>query len=287
MRQFRFATLAAAFGLAAAAPAESHAQGRAPAAVQPTGPELSYADLADLSLDAPVAVHVRVTDAMALDPKTVPNVPAHLARIYVEADIVSLVRGPEMAPRVRYVVDLPRNAKGKAPKIRKKTEYILLARPVSGRPGELQLAAPDAQIDYSPARLDRVRAILREAAAPDAAPRITGIGRAFHVPGALAGESETQIFLQTVSGRPVSLNVIRRPGETPIWAVALSEIVDDSAAAPRPNSLLWYRLACSLPRALPPHSLADADAAGARGIQADYRYVIERLGPCPRTRARR
>jgi hypothetical protein len=68
--------------------------------------------------------------------------------------------------------------------------------------------------------------------------------------------------------------------------VALSEIVDEAAAPPAPNTLLWYRLACGLPRSLPRQSLAEADAEGAAAIQADYRLVLERLGPCVRTRAR-
>src|SRR5205085_3938386 len=214
----RLVTAAALFLLAAAAPGESP---------RPAGPELSYADMADLALAATVAAHVRVTDSVLLKKEQAAGVPANMARFYVQADMVSLIRGPEtIPPRVSYLVDLPRSAEGKAPKLRKGTEFILLAAPVPGRPGELRLAAPDAQLAYSPARAERLRAILKEATAKDPAPRISGIGRAFHVPGALPGEGETQIFLQTSTGAPVSLNVLRRPGETPMWAVALSEIVD-------------------------------------------------------------
>jgi hypothetical protein len=132
-----------------------------------------------------------------------------------------------------------------------------------------------------------VRSLLREAARPDAPPRITGIGRAFHVPGSIPGESETQIFLQTADNRPVSLTILRRPGERPRWAVALSEIVDDAAEPPRPESLLWYRLACTLPPSLPAQSLRDSSRNEAAAIQADYRLVMERLGPCRRSRTQR
>jgi hypothetical protein len=128
---------------------------------------------------------------------------------------------------------------------------------------------------------------LREVTSPEAPPRIAGIGRAFHVPGAVRGESETQIFLQTADARPVSLTVLRRPGETPFYAVALSEIVDDAAAAPKPDTLLWYRLACTLPRALPERSLAEAESGSAAAIKADYKLVLDRLGPCTRTRTKR
>ena len=223
-----------------------------------------------------------------MKPERAPDVAPGLARFVVEAQIVSLIRAPEGLPsRVTYVVDLPRDAKGRAPKLRKGSEFLLLAAPVAGRPGEIRLAAPDAQIAFAPDRAETLRDILREATAADAPPRITGIGRAFHVPGAIPGESETQIFLLTADNRPVSLNVLRRPGQTPLWSVALSEIVDDAAAPPRADTLLWYRLACTLPRALPRQSMAEADASAVAAIQADYRLVLERLGPCVRTRARR
>jgi hypothetical protein len=132
----------------------------------------------------------------------------------------------------------------------------------------------------------QVRSILTEAARPDAAPQIAGIGRAFHVPGSLPGESETQLFLRTADGRPVSLSVLRRPGELPRWAVSLSEIVDDAAAPPQRDTLLWYRLACTLPRLVPAHTLAESGVAETAAIQGDYRLVLEGLGPCTRNRRR-
>jgi hypothetical protein len=275
----KFAACAAAALFAAAAPADS----QVPAVSAP-----SYADLADLALTAPIAAHARVVRATALKAERTPDAAPGLARFVVDAQVVSLIRAPEGLPlRVSYVVDLPRDAKGRAPKIKKGTEFLLLAAPVAGRPGEIRLVAPDAQLGFAADRAEMLRAILREGNGRDAAPRITGIGRAFHVPGAIPGESETQIFLLTADNRPVSLNVLRRPGQTPLWSVALSEIVDDAAGPPRPNTLLWYRLACTLPRALPRQSLLEADAAATAAIQADYRLILDGLGPCVRTRARR
>jgi hypothetical protein len=271
--------LAAAAAATLAGPAES----QGPTAAATAAP--SYADLADLALAAPIAAHVRVARAVAVKREQAVGVPPHLARLYVEGDLASLVRAPQSLPtRLSWVVDLPRDAKGRPPKLRKGTELILLAAPVAGRPAELRLVAPDAQLAFTPQRADQLRAILREATGASPPPRIAGIGRAFHVPGAIAGESETQIFLQAADGRPVSLNILRRPGQTPWWAVALTEIVDEAAEPPRRDTLLWYRLACGLPSRLPRQSLADADAAAARAIEADYRLVLERLGPCVRHR---
>ncbi|MBA3677023.1 MAG: hypothetical protein H0W74_06410 [Sphingosinicella sp.] len=251
----------------------------------PSSP-FTYADMADLALPVPVVVHVRVARSARLKGADAATVPAGKARFYVEADIVSLIKGPSgLSPKVVYLADLPVDAAARAPKLARKSEHILFASPVAGRPGELRLAAPDAQIAWSAPDAERVRAILRDAARADAPPRISGLGRAFHVPGTLPGESETQIFLQAADGRPVSLSVLRRPGEQPRWAVALAEIVDDAAGPPARDSLLWYRLACTLPSALPSQSLADADTAQANAIRADYRLVIDRLGPCARNRA--
>jgi hypothetical protein len=247
-------------------------------------PVLTYADLADLALVAPVAAHVRLRRASLLKGAEAQNVPAGKSRFYVEAEVVSLIRGTQGVPaQITYLADVPNVANGKPPKLAKKGEYLVLAQPVPGRPGELRLVAPDAQLPFTAERADRLRAILREAAAADAAPRITAIGKAFHVPGSIPGESETQIFLQTADGQPVSLSVLRRPGETPRWAVALSEMVDDAAAPPQPNSLLWYRLACALPATLPPASFADAEGS-APAIQADYKLVVDQLGRCERSR---
>lgn len=268
--------------LAAAAPGphESAAVTSAPR------PSLGYADTADLALAAPVVAEVRVAEAIALKKEQAARVRPGFFRFYIEADIISLIRAPQPLPtRVNYVIDLPAGPGGKAPRLAKGSEFLILAAPVVGNSGALRLIAPDAQLPYSPAEADRLRAILREAMSATPPPRITGIGRAFHVPGSLPGESETQIFLQTADGRPVSLSVLRRPGERPHWSVALSEIVDEAAAPPARETLLWYRLACALPATLPAQSLAEGTTEGdAAAIRADYRLVLDSLGPCGRAR---
>ena len=276
MRSFCVITAAAALTMALATAAES----QAPVV---SAPVPTYADLADLGLAAPVVAHVRIVNSIALKDAQAAGVRPGLARFYVEADTVSLLRGARgIAARIRYLVDLPRDSSGRPQKLRKRAEYIVFAEPVAGRPGELRLIAPDAQLAWSAGQGDLLRSILREASGGAPPPQVTGIGRAFHVPGSLPGESETQIFLQTADGRPVSLNVLRRPGQAPRWSVALSEIVDDAAEPPRPQTLLWYRLACTLPPSLPRQSLVEAESPDS--IRADYRLVIEGLGRCQRMR---
>lgn len=256
------------------------AQPVAPEQVRPT-----YADLVDLALAAPVVAHVRVIRASRLSPREAADVAPGERRFLVEAEVVNLIRAPGPLPaQVAWLVDLANDARGRPARIARRSEYLLLAAPVPGRPDTLRLIAPDSQLAYDAATVELVRDILREAMSPDAPPRITGIGNAFHVAGSLPGESETQIFLATADGRPISLSILRRPGERPRWSVALSEIVDDSAAPPAPETLLWYRLACGLPPTLPADSLGQASAGDAQAIRDDYRIVLRGLGPCERRR---
>ena len=250
-------------------------------------PAESYADLADLALPATTVAHVRLRRASPLRPEEATGVAPGHSRFYMETEAVALIRGqPEMSTQVKYLVDLPNDANGRPARPARRAEWLVFGRAVAGRPGELQLTAPDAQIAYSPAAAERIRAILREALSPDAPPSITGVGRAFHVPGVLPGSSETQIFFQTARNQPISLTILREPGIAPAWFVSLSEFVDAGATQPQRDTLLWYRLACALPPQLPRASMAES-AEHAQAITADYSLVRQGLGACERRRVRR
>lgn len=247
----------------------------------------SYADLADLSDTSELAVHAKIKRAIPLSAERAGDVAPGHARVYVEAETVALIAGnAPLGQSVRYLVDVPLDAKGKVPKL-KKREVLLFARPVVGKPGELQLVGPDSQLDWSPELEARVRPILGELAEADAAPAVTGVRDALSVAGTLVGESETQIFLSTAGGDPVSLTVVRRPGMTPAWGVSYGEIVDQAARPPLPDTLAWYRLACFLPDKLPSSANLSQDSASRARAAQDYRFVIEQLGVCSRTLARR
>lgn len=271
-----------ATALAVAGPAAAQTP-PTPDAARPAAP--GYADLADLTLAAPVIADAVIRSTARLKGPDAAGVAPGQTRLYVEADVTSLIRGTGgLAPRVGYLLDVAPDWRGKLPNL-KKARVLLFARTAPNQPGQLQLVAPDAQIAWTPALDGRVREIARAALAPEAPPRLTGVREAFHVAGALPGEGETQVFLQTADSRPVSLSVLRRPGEHPRWAVALSEIVDEAAAPPPRDTLLWYRLACSLPPALPVASTAGLAPADADAAREDYRFVLGQLGACGRTRA--
>ncbi|MFZ2996894.1 MAG: hypothetical protein WA070_12080 [Sphingobium sp.] len=244
---------------------------------------MSYADIVDLADGAPLIADVRIRNIIILKDAQAGNVPAGHKRLFLEGDVSGLIRGEAgISPLVSWLYDAPVDARGKLPKL-KKAQVILFARTAT-QPGQIQLVARDAQIASTPAELARVKSVVSALVAPDAPPRILGLGDAFHVAGTVAGEGETQIFLRTENGDPVSLSVLRRPGQEPRWAVALGEIVDEAARAPAAGSLLWHRLACTLPPALPAISVRTLSVQDAEAARADYDVVINALGPCSRMR---
>ncbi|MBY9062130.1 hypothetical protein K7957_04205 [Sphingomonas yunnanensis] len=259
------------------APSPLAAQAAPPPAAAPAP---DYAPLADLVVQSPLIIDATIRSAAKIKGDEAAGLAPGHTRFYVEADVGALVRGTAAIPqRVGWVVDAGPDWRGRVPNL-KKRRVLAFARAVAGRPDQVQLVTPGAQRDWSPAVDSLARQIAREASAPDAPPIITDIRSAFHVPGALPGEGETQIFLTTQDNRPAALSILRRPGEQPRWSVALTEIIDDAAAAPRRDTLLWYRLACALPATLPERATASLGPDDSTQARADYRYVIDQLGPC-------
>ncbi|MCW3838031.1 hypothetical protein ACFQ1E_18980 [Sphingomonas canadensis] len=240
----------------------------------------SYATLARQLLDAPLVIDASIISATRIKPAQAPGVAPGRGRFYIEADVLALIRGNANVPaRIGYMADLPLDARGKPPKL-KKLRVLLFARLVPGRAGIVQLSGGEGQRNWY-AELDgKVRAITREILAADAPAAVSDIANAFHVPGSIPGEGETQIFVETAGGGQISIQVLRRPGQPPRWSVATGDFIDESAGTPAKDTLLWYRLACGLPPALPPASLEADDPANSRVAQEDYRTVLRELGPC-------
>ncbi len=238
-----------------------------------------YVALARLADAAPQVLRVQIKKTTVVDPARAPDVAPTMARLFVEAQVLNLIRGKQgVSESIRYLVDVPRNAKGNVPKL-KKQQFLLFARPGT-RAGEVQLVSKDAQVAWTATTEQQVRTIVTELVSTGAPPAIKGIREALHVRGNLQGEGETQVFLATSTGDPVSITVLRRPGLAPRWAVSLTEIVDEAAAPPKRNTLLWYRLACSLPREIPARALVSDTPADNDLARRDYNFVLEQLGPC-------
>ena len=273
----RISAFALSFVILLGSPAQSQQIQRDATSVAP-----SYAATADLALNAPLVVDGVIRSAVRIKGAEAAGVAPGHVRFYEQIDVNALIGGNTALPaRIGYVVDVPYDANGRVPRLRD-MRVIAFARSVPGRPAQLQLVAPDAQQPWSP-DLDRmVRAIITESVSADAPPAITGIGNAFHVPGTIPGEGETQMFLTTANGAPISISVLSRPNQQRPWSVSTGDIVDNSAGPPRPDTLLWYRLACGLPAQLPDTSLAGQDPTNAAAARDDYQFVLSQLGPCGR-----
>ncbi|TRD12743.1 hypothetical protein FGU71_06160 [Erythrobacter insulae] len=276
--------IAGALAAAIAGPAAAQNSGdtRISAADQAT-----YVDLVTLAERSELVIRAEIRRQTQVPAERAPRLQPGFARLYIEAETQALIAGRSaIGQSLVYLVDVPLTVKGKPPKLKKRT-MVLFANTVPGRTQssrgtEIQLAAKNAQLDYSPAFEARLRPVLASLAEADLPPKITGIADALAVPGTLAGESETQIFLETLDRSPVSITVLRRPGQPPVWGVSWGEIVDSAARAPARGTLRWYRLACSLPDELPSRANLARDPAARRLAATDYRLVVDGLGACDR-----
>ncbi len=274
--------LAALFALAAS-PAAAQPQRAEVVPAAPVPPLATYADVVALAEQADVVALIEVRDQAEVEPERAPGLAAGQARLYIEARTQALLAGrAALGESLAYLADVPRDARGRVPKLRKQ-RFIVFADAVPGRPGTLALVGPGAQLSATTETEQLARTVIAALAASDL-PAVTSIREAMSVAGNLAGESETQLFLETATGTPVSLTVIRRPGMEPQWGVSWSEIVDQAAKAPEPETIEWYRLACFLPAQLPREAFLQDDRAARARAEADYAFILERLGGCPRIR---
>lgn len=241
-----------------------------------------YADFADLADSAPLVATVKLTRQDRVEPERAGQVRAGWARLYVEAKTIALLVGERpIGSQLAYLVDVPLDARGKVPKLTGRTMFVF-AREVAAKPDEVQLVAPDAQIEVTAPHEALLRQVLADLHAPDAPAPITAVREALFVPGTLAGAGETQISLATSKGAPASISVTHLPGQPTVWAVSFGEVFDVSGKPPPRDTLPWYRLACFLPPSLPAStSIPDGDRDQAA---ADYRLVLAQLGACGRTR---
>jgi hypothetical protein len=247
-------------------------------------PAPTYADLVDLADSAPLIVGVAIRSQAALEPERARGVRPGWARLYLTGRVEALLMGKTaVSADQAWLADVPLDARGRPPKLTK-TKMLLFARPVPGRPGELQLVTPDAQVPWTPEDETRVRAIIAELLGPDAPPAVHGVREAINVAGSLSGEGETQLFLSAENGAPVAVTVTRRSGEAPHWAASFSEVVAVDGRPPARDTLAWYRLACFLPRVLPPGANLSESPTERRQAAEDYALVMRDLGPCPRNR---
>lgn len=247
----------------------------------PPAPRPSYARMADLVTASPAIAVISVRKMTAVPFERSPGLAPGQQRFLVDVDTTSLIRSNDvLARQAAFLIDLPAQPKGKPPKWAKRS--FLIFGKVENRVDFFQLLSSNALIPWSADNEAFVRKVAAEMIAPDAPPLIEGVDSVFHVSGAVAGEGETQIFLTTGDGSPISLSIVRKPDEQPHIGVSLGEIVDEAAALPARDTPLWYRLACSLPDRLPQRALAGQSSQEAAAAAKDYAEFLKAVAPCNR-----
>ncbi|MEO6716181.1 MAG: hypothetical protein ABIM50_02900 [Novosphingobium sp.] len=263
-------------------------QAAQPTAIMPPTPSVTWADLADLADSAPLVVHAQVRKQVRIEPERAPGVRPGWARFYFEANTISLLAGDGLiGESLRYLGDLPLDANGNPPSLKRKQVFLFASQVASlvpeDRSGELRLVTPDAQVLWDPVSETRLRAILPELLEAGAPPHITGVREAINVAGELAGQSETQIFFSARDSGAAAISVTHRPGSAPAWGVSFSEVAENGKAPPL-DTLRWYRLACFLPPSLPRGTNLSESPEEKAQAEADYKLVMGELGACPRLR---
>ncbi|KLE32219.1 hypothetical protein AAW01_08960 [Aurantiacibacter gangjinensis] len=253
-----------------------------PARELPDSLSPTYADLVDWAMAADTVAIVLVEDQIAFPPERAPDVPPSQIRLYIESLTQAVLTAPTSVPgELAFVVDQQRDADGDAPDLDEQ-RFLLFADLSRTQPGAVQLLTSQSMLPAGPRIEERVRRVLTQLAVASAPSAVTGVRDVISIPGNLAGESESQMFVETADGAPVSLTVIRRPGMQPQWGVSAGEIVDAAARPPARETLEWYRLACFLPRELPADSFLQRDQAAQRQAREDYAFVLRELGECER-----
>jgi hypothetical protein len=239
-------------------------------------PSPTFADLADLTIAAPVIVHAVITDVERIGDKDSPGLAPGRARLLVTARLDAALVAPSAVPAaLSWLWDAPLDARGKAPK--PKGQPIIAWTAVPAADGKTRLVAGAAQMPWDATTEARVRAIATEARS-GTVPAINGVANGFRVDGTIPGESESQFFLTASDGARLTMIVTTKPGEIRRVAISRGDVIDESAAMVRPETLLQYRLACFLPAALPPAAGGDDTA-----LAADWRAALAAIGPCGRT----
>lgn len=243
--------------------------------------EGTFADVATLADMAGLVARVQVTMMAQIEQSRAVGVRPGYGRFYIEGKTVALLTGKTpLGEQVKYLVDLPLTPHGEAANL-KRQNFLIFARRVPSHPDELQLVTPTAQLPWSPSGAARLRRILRSIVSPDAPPRITGVRELIYVPGPLAGQGRTQIFLTTHDGSAASITVRHKPGEPATWEASFSELTA-KGGTPLPGTLEWYRLACFLPSNPSMATNLSMTDQGRWQASADYRFVLNDLGPCQR-----
>jgi hypothetical protein len=241
----------------------------------PARAEPGFVDVADLTIAAPVIVQAIVTRIERVSDRDSPGLAPGRARLLITAAVDAAIIAPgPVPPKLVWLWDAALDSRGNYDK--SKNQQIIAWLAVPDQNGETRLVSANAQLPWTSALAAQVREIATQARS-GRVPKITGVTNGFRAVGTVPGESESQFFLSTPGGRSATMVVTTQPGMARQVTVSSGNVIDQSAAPIQTGTLLWYRLACSLPAKLP-ISAGGNDPA----LAADWQGAMTSLGPCVR-----
>jgi hypothetical protein len=236
----------------------------------------THADLADLTLAAPVIIRAAITGTERIGDKDSPGLAPGRARLLVTAAVEAALVAPGAIPSsLTWLWDAPLDPRGKAPKPKGQRILAWIAAPAAD--GKTRLVARGALQPWDADTEARVRTIATEARS-GSVPFVTGVSNGFRADGTVPGESESQFFLTAADGKGLTMVVTAKPGEARRVAIARGDVIDESAVSVKPDTLLRYRLACFLPATLPATA-----GGGDSALAADWKAALASIGPCGRS----
>jgi len=242
--------------------------------------QISYDYLASNILESNIIVDIMIKKIKKLSESQTTTVPSNRKRVLIIAEVQALIRGENgINSEIRFLFDAPIDSRGKLIKL-KKRRFIAFGHSIEGRLDFIRLVEPSSITSHNSNVSSQVRSITAAALENNAPQAITGVSSAFHSPGTVIGEGETQIFLDTEFGQPMAISITSRSGEEKRWSVSTSEVIDINANEPLRDSLLGYRLACNLPNGIESSALESSNRDNNLKAAADYRFVREAIGPC-------
>lgn len=240
----------------------------------------SYDALTNIALESPLVADIIVKKVNSLPASQSVGVPANKKRILIIAELQSLIRARKgLNSEIKFLFDAPLDSRGKIPKL-KKLRFLAFGSNVKNNADFIKLTHIASMIPYTQNANNALRTIIKDIIAEDAPQKITSISSAFHSPGTIIGEGETQIFLNTETGQPIAISVISKQNQRPKWSASTSEVIDINATEPARNSLLGHRLACGLPNMIDNDKIEAASSKDRRKAATDYDYVRSSIGRC-------
>lgn len=241
----------------------------------PTG---GFAELAGLTLASKAVIVGHVRSVVRVPRAAQQDLEPGARRYLVRVDVKRAILAPgEIPGRIEYLWDAP---SARRPAI-DSADVLVFLQPVPGKVDQFRLVSAGAQIADTPETEAAVRKLAAQARDPKlAGRRVTGVSKAFTVPGSVPGEAETQIFLKTAGSEPISLVVVSRPGEAKHYSAAFGDTIDEGAGPVAPGTLAAYYLACGLPRVLPDEAVAELDEGQKATVAADYAFALKAIGKC-------